>query len=527
MRAEELFNAFDDIDTELLYDARSYKKPKKQLFGMISIAAAIVLIVTVSIFAYARYTAPVSYIWLESRSAVSLAVNDLGNVIEVISSDDKFNKVRGEPYENAVSDITGEMIEISDINKDENTVLIGVTDGKMYKDSSILAAAQKTFDERGFNGSAVEVYCSKYEYDDALRINPTKQAFISRISLGSDTLDTDSMYDLSVNDLNLIARDMELSADELRFSGTPSDTKYIGSDAARERAIEITELDIRSIDSLTVGYGVYKRSLIYRVRLQAGSRGEEYFFNASTGATEQTFRADSAELDSLVDSEIQKNSDRTVSDAQSEQPKSSEDHPEKAYETVFTASTEYKKEQAPDLQTPATEVYREIQPATEAESADYDSIDVTMMEMSFVIAEPPDSAVSVGYKKLFEGQSFESRTGAKKNKGSVSVITNHSQLVEYLNANNYPYKDKNGNALADKFDHDYFRDHYLIVAVSTFSDVSYYNIITDIKAYASSLYIEDSIGYGEPKSGEYYCNTLSLYEIDVDDAPPDSTLIVY
>ncbi len=527
MRAEELFNAFDDIDTELLYDARSYRRPKSKIIGLISIAAAVVLIVTVTIFVYSSYTKPVSYIWLESRSDVSLAVNNFGQVIEVISAEDKFNNVRGEPYEKAVSDITGLMIETSDINKDENTVLIGITDDKLYNDPGILNAAQKSFDEYEFAGSAVEVYCSKTEHDNASLISPSKQALISKITCGSDTFDIQGMYELSVNDLNLIAHDMELSSDDLILSGAPSDSKYIGSDVARSRAIELTELDVKSIDSLTVGYGVYKRSLIYRVRLLAGDRGEEFFFNASTGATEQHFRADSAELDELIGSEMSKSSAESDPDTHTQPPESADAFSATVYETEYTASTESKKAQAPDIHTPATEAYREVQPVTEAESSDYDSIDVTMMELSFVVAEPPDIAVTVDYKKLFEGQCFEPRTGAKKNKGSVTVISNHSQLVEYLKENDYPYKDKNGDGLVDKFDHDYFRDHYIIASVCTFSDVSYYNTVTDIKKDGSCLYIEDSITYGEPKSGEYYCNTLSLYEISADEAPPDSTLTVY
>ena len=527
MRAEELFNAFDDIDAELLYDARSYRKSIRRIIGLISIAAVVVLIVTVTIFAYISYTKPVSYIWLESRSNVSLAVNDFGMVIEVISTDDRFNNARGEPYEIAVSDITGEMIKTSDINKDENTVLIGVTDDKLYNDTGILNAAQKSFDEYEFAGSTVEVYCSKTENDNASLISPPKQAFISRITSGSDAFDIHDMYELSVNDLNLIAQDMELTSDDLILSGTPSDGMYIGVDAARSRAIELTVLDVKSIDSLSVGYGVYRRSLIYRVRLLAGDRGEEFLFNATTGATEQYFRGDSSDLDELVVSEMSKNSDESNPDTHTQQPDSTDVFSSTVNETEYTASTENKKEQAPDLHTPATEAYREMQPVTEAESYDYDSIDVTMMELSFVVAKPPDDAVSVGYGKLFEGQCFEPRTGAKKNKGSVTVISNHSQLVEYLKDNNYPYKEKNGDGFIDKFYHDYFRNHYLLASVCTFSDASYYNTFTDIKCDGSSLYIEDSIAYGEPKSGEYYCETLSLYEISTDEAPADLTLIVY
>ena len=526
MRAEELFNAFDDIDAELLYDARSYQRPKRQFIGLISTAAAILLIVTAAVFVYS-YTKPVSYIWLESRSAVSLAVNNIGKVIEVVSADDAFIGAKGKSAEQAVSEITLEMIDKSDINNDENTVLIGVGDDKLYGDSSILNAAQDSFVERGFAGSAVEVYCTKSAYDTAVQISPPRQALASVISYNSDVLDTHSMDDLSVNDLNLIAQDMELFADDIRFSGTPSESRYIGSEAARERAIEITELDVKSIDSLTVGYGVYRRSLIYRVRLQAGDRGEEYFFNASTGATEQLFRADFDELDELADGEMLKNSAASEPETRSEPTESRETYPEDVYETEYSASTEIRQVQGKDIREPATEAVREIQPVTEAESAEYESIDVSMLELGFVTAEPPDIAVTVRFNKLFEGQCFEPRTGAKKNKGSVTVIKNHNQLAAYFNENNYQYKDKNGDAFVDKYDYDYFRSHYLIASVCTFSDASYYNIVTDIKYDGSKLYIEDSIGYGETKIGEYYCNTLSVYEINVDDASADSTLIIY
>ena len=527
MKAEELFNAFDDIDAELLYDARSYRRPKRLFISMISTAAALILIVTVTILVYTRFTAPASYIWLESRSTVSLAVNDYGQVIEIVSADDSYMGVKGDNAEQAVVEIISEMIDTADINNDENTVLIGVGNDKLYSNTGVLNAVQTAFDERGFDGSIVEVCCSQSENNNASQISPPRQALISMISCGSEALDTHSMDELSVNDLNLIAQDMELSADDIILSGTPSDSMYIGSEAARSRAIELTELDVKSIDSLKVSYGVYKHSLVYRVRLRAGDRGEEYFFNASTGATEKLFRADSDKLDELVDSVMLKNSVSSVTDTHTEPPESGEAYSENPYETEYTVSTESRKEPALDKRVPATEAPREIQPVTEAESAEYESTEVSMMELGFVTAEPPDAAVAVGYGRLFEGQCFEPRTGAKKNKGSVTVITNHSQLATYLYENNYPYKDKSGDAFVDKYDYDYFRTHFLIAAACTFSDASYYNTVTDIKSNGSLLYIEDSISYGEPKSGEYYCNTLSIYEISVDEETSDYTLIIY
>ena len=166
-------------------------------------------------------------------------------------------------------------------------------------------------------------------------------------------------------------------------------------------------------------------------------------------------------------------------------------------------------------------------PAEPRESADFSETSISMMELSFVTMTPPSSAKNVSFNTLFEGQFIEERTGEKKNGGAVALITNFSQLSAYLSAHSYDYADENGIKLNNVFSREYFETHDLLVSSCTFSDTGYYTTVASLCADDGNLYINDSLSYSKQRSGEYYCHTLSVYEIKKDAVTTDLTLSVY
>lgn len=510
MKSQDIFSAIESIDSELLYDARAHRSPKIYLIRRTAVAAAVVITLFLSILIYANFVMPVSTVSIESNMCITLSINARGNVLSTVSDHREFSSVEGKPADEAVGIIVSHMIEKGELSDIENTLLIGADPSRQTNVEEIV---QNVFNVYHFHGCIVNVAMEKETFQKEIR-SPAKTALIEILTKNSDCFTYDSLTDLSVNDLHLLVRETHITDDRLRTSAEPSQKKYISRKAACQNAIKLSVLS--PVDSVEAQLCVYHRRLAYLVTLRSGENAEMYFISATDGINEHTIRTTAAQAPQMAQDAV-----RSSNITSQENPPASSSPA--VHQDIVPDST-----QEENIITPSPAVSPlPTETATEpAESEEYTEVILTMRELSFTTMTPPSSADSVSYRTLFEGQVIENRSDGKKNEGVICVITNLSQWNKFLSENNKMYTDQSGNACRG-FSKDYFDTHSLLVSACVFSDASYYTTVEGIDADGNALYIDDTLSYGEQRSGEFYCCTLSVYELDKESISSDMTLNVY
>lgn len=287
MKAHDLLNAFESLDTELLYAARAEEPKKRRSLGKLPIAAAIVLLLLSTAVLYGIFIAPAATIFLDSRESVTVSLNSRGNVLSAKG----YPQLDGEPSAVAVEAITRDMLDSGAINENENTLVLG-TQKQSEKDRELLLESVKNvFTESRFHGAIISLSCSD---------TGAKAEVIDRLCDAVDSFTADSLRDLSANDLNLLLHDYEVS-EEMELIGSPSEGMYIGKAAAKARAEKLSDLNGGEI---AVIYSVYHRRMVYLVTIIRGDRGEAYFINAADGTIENAVKTTAAQLQKTIRTEV-------------------------------------------------------------------------------------------------------------------------------------------------------------------------------------------------------------------------------
>ena len=519
MRAEDLFNAFDELDAELLYDAHA--KPQRQQYAVhrFAIAAAFVLLIAVSFIIYGIFVSPTSYIYFDSQETITVTLNSRGRVLSVKGSTEKLPAVSGKRCDEAAEELIAAMVDNGSIKASENTLIIGADNLPEADRNALFTASSETLAQYEFDTAVIEIKCHNSSPQNT---SPSVSRMIELLCESDSSLDPNNLSRLSANDLAILWADRGLSNPDITVNGVASDSGHIGFENATAKALVMSDFKQADIDSIQLSYSVYHGRLIYIVRVKCAEKSEAYFINAETGTTEQVIKTPTEKAEEAIEQEIR-------SSVEPSPPKSVD--PTQASDSVKTVPTTANIERPTDAnstdETKASIQSAPTQPQTEAESNTYSSLTITMKELSFVVQEVPDSAVLIEHKALFEGQCFNTRNGEKQNTGSVAVITTWSALQKYLSDNAYPYVDKDGNSPSAGIDRSFFKDHSIIAVSGVFSDASYYACLTDIRINGSDLYAEASLSYGESRSGEFYCRALTLYGIDKNLIQSTDNIIVY
>ncbi|MBQ9515709.1 MAG: hypothetical protein IJR57_06325 [Ruminococcus sp.] len=298
MKAQDLMNAFESLDSELLYAAHA-EQHKKRSFGKLPIAAAILLMLISGAVLYGVFVAPVSTIWLESRESVTITLNSRGKVLSASG----YTGLDGKSAEYAVGYIVRDMIDSGALDEDENSLMIGTR--KISEDvaDAVFDSVQDVFAQSRFHGATISMPCSG---------NGVRYDIVELLADMIEGLSAESLRGQSVNDLNLLLHEYGVG-DGVTFSGEPSEGMYIGKAAAKERALQNAKLD----GEITVSYSVYHGRLVYLVRIVKDDRAKAYFINASNGTIETAFATVTEKLEKMIEAEVKKSSPPVTYDDQS------------------------------------------------------------------------------------------------------------------------------------------------------------------------------------------------------------------
>ncbi|MBQ7218019.1 MAG: hypothetical protein IJS27_00830 [Ruminococcus sp.] len=477
------------------------------------------LIVLGAAVIYGVYIAPSSSIYLESGESLTITLNSRRRVL----SAGRFSELIGQSYEDAVGCITEDMIAKHAVTEKENSLIIGLSGGIVSESDAITGAVVEAFDKNGLDGCVVTVPCEDSD---------PKTVLCAILSAEDTSMKTAELKRLTVNDLCILLSGSDRQHSDITVTGTPSQSAYIGFDEAVAKALKQSSLREDELTDVSSAYSVYRGRLIYLVRLSAGDTVEAYFINAVSGVTEEAVKAPSTQIDRMVEKlfENEGGASSQTDPTNTQSPVVPTQASTEVLPSISDITPPFVEDSEPTSALPQsieTVVADNTQAPTEWQSDNYRSVDITLMELSFVTLSPPDDAVAVSYQPLFEGQYIEARQGDRINTGTVTVITDRRQLQKLLGEHPYRYTDRNGDPLINSFTDDYFKTRYIIASACTFSDAGYYTTITDLRSDGDRLYMENSLTYGTAQSGENNCQTLSLYELNRSAASPDLNLSVY
>lgn len=498
------FHTIDNLSTPpaLIEKTLAIPSEKRTVNHKPLIAAAVILIVLGAAAIYGIFVAPAATVRLDSRESVTITLNSRGRVL---SASDRPGLV-GMTAEEAVGEITREMLDNKNLDQNENTLLIGYSE-KLDADR-LIARASGVFSESGFAGCVVALPSEDGGRNALIRC------------LG-DTYGTQNLKGLTVNALALLLTDDDLRDEEISLTGSPSESAYIGFDGAVARAMSLTSFGENELADASVSYGVYHGRLIYLVRLNAGDKSEAYFINALTGAAEEALKAPADKINQAVEDALRTPSPDPPPQDATVKP------------TVAPPATAVPTEDDPAdnppvmIETEGATYAAPIQFPTTPESSEYTAVSIGLTELSFITLSLPEGKSPIIYQTLFEGHYIEPRSGEKQSGGTVAVITNLSQWRAFLSANSFSYTDRGGNTLSDGFTADYFTNYILIASACTVPDAGYYTTFTDISANGDTVYIENSLTYGTAPIDGTYCRTLSIYAAERSQISADMTFKIY
>lgn len=315
MKAQDLMNAFESLDSELLYAARADQPMKRRSFSKLPIAAAIVLLLIMTAVLYGIFIAPASIVYLDSRESVTITLNSRGNLL----SADGYPQLDGKSAEYAVAYITRDMLDNGLIDDRENTLIIA-TQKLSEKTQDILSkTVHEVFTESRLHGATISLSCSE---------NGAKASVIRLLSDIVDTFTAENLSELSANDLNLLVHEYDVSGG-LSLSGDPSEGMYIGKAAAKARAMKLTKLSGGEIE---VTYSVYHRRMVYLVTIIKADRAEAYFINAVDGTVENVVKTTAEQIQKTIGAEV-KESNQSTPQTNRSTPQTAADDPQAA-ETI-------------------------------------------------------------------------------------------------------------------------------------------------------------------------------------------------
>lgn len=264
------------------------------------LAAALLLVVGAGFGwnAYQTNYAVASTVSLDVNPSIEITVNQKERVLDVNALNEDGKKIladmdfEGSDIDVTVNAIIGSMVRngyISDLN---NSILVSVDSKDAEKGAALQNKLAKEVNALlqtdTFSGAVISQTVSRDNELEALaqkhNISTGKAKLIQRIVAQNTRYAFEDLVGLSINELNLLTESGNLHLDAVTSSGTASDKRYIGNDAAKQAALThagVAEADIRGFEiDMDLENGV----MVYEIEFETVEYEYEYDINALDGA---------------------------------------------------------------------------------------------------------------------------------------------------------------------------------------------------------------------------------------------------
>lgn len=281
----------------------------------VAIAAAVAIIITgaFGISTYVNNNSVTSIVSLDVNPSIEIEVNKQERVLAVTPLNDDGKKVigdmdfKGSDIDVAINALIGSMLREGYLNDLANSILISVDGNDTVKSEELQARLAQEIDNLlntdSFTGSVLSQTVNHDTELDTLAeqygITTGKAQLIRQITSQNTHLTFEDLAKLSINELNLLNNGNTL--DNVTSTGTASDKKYIGAEAAKLAAVKasgyfdnignsdkMTQEELFdwinvSVKKLECEIDYEKGNMVYEVEFEIGYYDYEYDIDAQTG----------------------------------------------------------------------------------------------------------------------------------------------------------------------------------------------------------------------------------------------------
>ena len=280
-------------------------KKKKNRYLPIAVAAALVLVCLGGYigFSYGQGAdqpadaGVASVITLDVNPSLSISVDENDKVVTVTPLNDDAKTVigtmdfAGSSLDVTVNALIGSMLVNGYLDDIRNSILVSVENGDAAKAASLQAQVSALISsavgDGGFEASVLTQTVAATSESAAIAeqygISEGKAELILKVVAADPTLTVDSLANLSVNDISLIASSRGLSDNTVTQTGTASDKGYIGVEAAKAAAYAHAGVSAADVMYVEVDFDSEHGVMVYEVEFYAGTTEYEYDINALTG----------------------------------------------------------------------------------------------------------------------------------------------------------------------------------------------------------------------------------------------------
>lgn len=274
------------------------KKKNNRIFAGVAAAAAC-LALALGVGYTVNNNRVASMVSLDVNPSIELDLNKKDRVVKADALNADAEAVmdgmdlKGVPAEVAVNALIGSMVKNGYVSQEANSVLISVQneDPKAAAElqKRLDAAASQSMKEDDVQGAVVsqivnandELAKKASEYG----ISAGRVQFIEELTRANAALDFDQLASRTVNDLTLLAGSQNAAA---HTSGTVSEGKYIGRDAAQKAALQSVGIAAEKAVMLSTEFDMEDGRMVYEVEFCAGNKKFECDVDASTGKVLKT-----------------------------------------------------------------------------------------------------------------------------------------------------------------------------------------------------------------------------------------------
>lgn len=297
--AKRVYHAIENIDAELLYDARAYRAPKIKPYLRYAVAAVIVLMLLSTALIISAANTVKTYLTLDTNYGVTLELNGDNRVVKATSAASLYQQpaeaCRKLNVGQAIAQLTDAMGERGGLDNHTNTLLFGVPEDTEIADGLIDA-----YDPQNYCviRVAIDDSNSVQKLAEKRRVTMGKATLLQSVNNAENGVNENLLFRLSANDIALLLQSKQITADDFNVSGTPADGGYLGTKKAEKIALAAAGLSPESVECALESDGF---KLIYVVYLYQGDKGAAVVLNAGDGEISRIIRGAATKLHKAIE----------------------------------------------------------------------------------------------------------------------------------------------------------------------------------------------------------------------------------
>lgn len=264
------------------------------------LAAALLLVVGAG-FGWNTYQtnyAVASTVSLDVNPSIEITVNQKERVLDVNALNEDGEKIladmdfEGSDIDVTVNAIIGSMVRNGYLNELSNSILVSVDSKDTEKSTALQNKLAKEVNALlqtdTFTGAVISQTVNRDNDLNALaekyNISAGKAKLIQRIVAQNTRYAFEDLVTLSINELNLLTESGNLHLDAVTSSGTASDKRYIGNEAAKQAALTHAGVDDHDIRGFEIDMELENGVMVYEIEFETNQYEYEYDINALDGA---------------------------------------------------------------------------------------------------------------------------------------------------------------------------------------------------------------------------------------------------